>query len=160
MIKERFTKTSVQCIQYVLQAFKIQKHQWKYKNCDIDRHQMHCCWHLHFPSKIWVDRGNCYLKLGSTLYPKQTKQFLLVGFWGPEMLWFSVAGGEIKVYRVSLFFPFFSCLRAQRANETFYGGDILAVYYSRAFPGCLLFVCFFDRSGINFWLCQLLSWAN
>lgn len=143
MIKERFTKTSVQCIQYVLQAFKIQKHQWKYKNCDIDRHQMHCCWHLHFPSKIWVDRGNCYLKLGSTLYPKQTKQFLLVGFWGPEMLWFSVAGGEIKVYRVSLFFPFFSCLRAQRANETFYGGDILAVYYSRAFPGCLLFVCFF-----------------
>ena len=27
MIKERFTKTSVQCIQYVLQACKIQKHQ-------------------------------------------------------------------------------------------------------------------------------------
>lgn len=25
MIKERFTKTSVQCIQYVLQAFKIQE---------------------------------------------------------------------------------------------------------------------------------------
>ena len=46
-----------------------------------------------------------------------------------------------------LVFPFLFMLRP---NETFYGGDILAVYYSRAFPGCLLFVCFFDRSGINF----------
>lgn len=143
--KERFTKTSMQCIQYVLQAFKIQKHQWKYKNCVIYRHQMHCCWHLHFPNKIWVDKGNFYLKLGSTLYPKQTKQFLLVGFWGLER-WFSVAGGEIKVYRVSLFFPFFSCLRA---NETFYGGDILAVYYSRDFPGCLFFVCFLIGLGLT-----------
>lgn len=45
-----------------------------------------------------------------------------------------------------LVFPFLFMLRP---NETFYGGDILAVYYSRDFPGCLFFVCFLIGLGLT-----------
>lgn len=58
--------------------------------------------------------------------------------WGLEELWwFSVAGGEIRVHRVSSFFLFLISLRA---NETFYSGDILAVYYSGDLPEVFVFL--------------------
>lgn len=75
-----------------------------------------------------------------------------MGVWGLEVLWFSVAKLEIKVHRVSLFFPFLISLRV---SEILYCGNILAICYSRDCPG-VLFVCWFDRPGLSIWLCHLL----